>query len=133
MKFAKMSGYFPRMPRPKRPLKMPYEGPTTPAQQRVIDDLMLGHTNKDIAVSLGIAEQTVRSHLTHIFIKYGVENRGALILAEHERLERLKCQASTAADNELTPPPTPPQPQGRQAAPIHHSTRLHRPASPAAR
>lgn len=34
-----------------------------------------GYKNKDIAQELGIAEQTVKNHLTSVFLKLGVRNR----------------------------------------------------------
>lgn len=86
------------------PRKSPMEGPITPGEQRVIDDLMLGHKNPEIAISLGLSIYTVKSHLGRVFAKYGVENREALILAEFERLEKQKCQASAQApDRKSTP------------------------------
>jgi DNA-binding NarL/FixJ family response regulator len=39
-----------------------------------------GSTNKHIAVSFGISEETVKRHLTNIFNKLGVGNRLELAL-----------------------------------------------------
>jgi DNA-binding CsgD family transcriptional regulator len=38
-----------------------------------------GRSNKEVACELGISEATVEVHMTHIFRKYGVDGRGALI------------------------------------------------------
>ena len=46
--------------------------------EREVDILRLivqGKKNKDIALELGIAEQTVKNHITKIFLKLGVKNR----------------------------------------------------------
>lgn len=89
---------------PSGPRKNPLTGPITPREQEVINDLMLGHSNSEISIALRIEVDTVKTHLYRIFAKFGVENRGALILAESERLEKLKCQASAPApDKRLTP------------------------------
>jgi two-component system, NarL family, nitrate/nitrite response regulator NarL len=46
-----------------------------------------GHTNREIADGLSIGENTVKSHLTHIFNKLGASNRIELALfAAHHRL-----------------------------------------------
>lgn len=42
--------------------------------------LRRGSTNKEIALSLGIAEKTVRTHLTEVYKKLGVRNRTEAIL-----------------------------------------------------
>lgn len=60
--------------------------PRTPADSltsrelRVIAAIVEGRTNRDIAQELGISEQTVKNHLTHIFDKLGVSNRLELAL-----------------------------------------------------
>ena len=41
---------------------------------------MAGCRNKEIAGRLGISEQTVKHHITHIFDKLGVYNRLELTL-----------------------------------------------------
>ena len=44
----------------------------------VIEQILRGHTNKSIANCLGISERTVKSHLTAIFGKLGIESRTQL-------------------------------------------------------
>jgi pimeloyl-ACP methyl ester carboxylesterase/DNA-binding CsgD family transcriptional regulator len=51
------------------------------AEQRVLDRLCEGDTNKQAAARLGIAEKTVRNHLTQIFRKLAVSNRTQALLA----------------------------------------------------
>lgn len=74
-----------------RRLKSP--NPTSPAQtltareMRVIGAVVEGATNRDIAEQLGMSEQTVKNHLSHIYDKVGVSNRLELALfAIHHKL-----------------------------------------------
>lgn len=69
--------------------------PRTPAdsltsrEARVIAAVVEGRTNRDIAQELGISEQTVKNHLTHIFDKLGVSSRLELALyATDHKLRR---------------------------------------------
>lgn len=52
----------------------------SPAQARVLRQLAAGHANKVIASNLGIAEATVKAHLSAIYRALGVSNRSAAIL-----------------------------------------------------
>jgi DNA-binding NarL/FixJ family response regulator len=63
-------------------LKLPTEGPITPREREVIDLVMEGLVNKDIASRLEIEEVTVKRHFSNIFAKLGVKTR--LQLAIHE-------------------------------------------------
>jgi hypothetical protein len=45
----------------------------------VLDRLLLGETNKEIAAAIGCSPRTVEFHLAHIFSKTGVEGRGRLM------------------------------------------------------
>jgi DNA-binding NarL/FixJ family response regulator len=47
----------------------------TPRQQEVVDMMMRGHSNKKIALEIGIAEATIKMHATSIFKRLGVSNR----------------------------------------------------------
>jgi DNA-binding CsgD family transcriptional regulator len=80
-----------RRPR-ARPIHRPIHRPTfaqvervarawrlTPKQRLVIEELVTGKGNKDIAETLSCAEVTVEYHLTAIRRKAGVANRAALI------------------------------------------------------
>jgi DNA-binding CsgD family transcriptional regulator len=44
----------------------------------MVEALLQGNTNREIAELLGISERTVKSHLTHIFGKLGIKNRNQL-------------------------------------------------------
>lgn len=59
----------------------------TPREIHVIAGVVAGSTNRDISSQLGMSEQTVKNHLSHIFDKVGVSNRLELALfAIHHRL-----------------------------------------------
>src|SRR4051794_40588958 len=49
--------------------------PLTPRERQVADEIMAGQTNKEIAKSLGVSYETVKEHVQHILIKYGVDRR----------------------------------------------------------
>lgn len=52
----------------------------TPRQQEVVSKVTQGYSNRVIAESLGISEQTVKDHLHDIFEKLRIRNRCELIL-----------------------------------------------------
>jgi DNA-binding NarL/FixJ family response regulator len=56
-------------------------GPLTPRQQDVLDLLVQGKTNKEIALALGLGEGTVKIHMAAIFRYFGVNNRAAAAVA----------------------------------------------------
>ncbi len=52
----------------------------TTREQEIIQLLMRGMTNKQIAQTLGIAEETVKKHLHHVYKKLGVPRRALLMV-----------------------------------------------------
>ncbi len=52
----------------------------TPRELEVVSLITEGSTNKHIAQTFGISEETVKRHLTNIFNKLGVGNRLELAL-----------------------------------------------------
>jgi DNA-binding CsgD family transcriptional regulator len=67
--------------------------PTTPSvrdmspsftgrEREIVDLLMEGMSNRQIAQSLGIAEATVKKHLHHVYRKFGVRSRALLIVEQ---------------------------------------------------
>lgn len=54
--------------------------PLTEHQQRVFRRLVEGESNPEIAKALGLAEKTVKTHLTKIFKKLGFTTRARLIV-----------------------------------------------------
>ena len=63
----------------------PLEG-LTARQHEVLQLLALGHSNKEIAKSLGLLEGTVKVHVRDILRKLGVSNRtqAAMLVARHQ-------------------------------------------------
>jgi DNA-binding NarL/FixJ family response regulator len=55
------------------------EGPAlTPRQREICALLVKGFTNREIAVKLGVSENTIKTHLKEIFARYGVSRRAEL-------------------------------------------------------
>ena len=50
----------------------------TSRQRQVLEAIVRGGENKEIATALGLAEQTVKSVISRLFRKFGVTNRAAL-------------------------------------------------------
>lgn len=48
-------------------------------EQEVVDLVMRGYSNRDIASALGCSEATAKKHLTHVFDKVGVDSRTQLV------------------------------------------------------
>jgi two-component system, NarL family, nitrate/nitrite response regulator NarL len=55
----------------------------TPRENAVMHKALLGHSNKEIASALNIAEQTVKIHLQHVYGKLHVHSRIELLLSFH--------------------------------------------------
>ena len=67
----------------------------TRRQGEVIALLRRGDANKEIAATLGISEDSVKAHLSRLYLRFGVSNRVAL-LAAVERLEPDRALTRTA-------------------------------------
>ena len=63
-------------PRPSPPRRFNL----TAREIEVVNAIVDGHSNKDIARTLGVTEPTVKHHLTSIFDKVGVSTRLELAL-----------------------------------------------------
>ena len=47
----------------------------TPQERRILDLITEGHTNRQIAASMGLAEKTVKNYISNLLAKLGVERR----------------------------------------------------------
>jgi DNA-binding NarL/FixJ family response regulator len=47
----------------------------TPRESEVLENILSGLSNKEIATLLGLSEKTVKAHCTAIFKKFGVSSR----------------------------------------------------------
>ena len=56
----------------------------TPRERDVLDLMAQGHRNREIATRLGIAEKTVRNHVSAVLLKLQVEDRTAAVLRARE-------------------------------------------------
>jgi two-component system, NarL family, response regulator LiaR len=57
----------------------------TPRELEVLRELALGQSNREIAATLGIGDETVKTHIGHLFAKLQVENRGQAIVQALKR------------------------------------------------
>ena len=52
----------------------------SPRQAEVVEQLFLGHSDKQIAHELHVSVPTVRTHLCRLFSRFGVEDRCGLVV-----------------------------------------------------
>jgi two-component system, NarL family, response regulator len=62
-----------------------YLSDLSPREQEVLALLGKGLSNKDAAAALGLSENTVKTHVTHILGKLGVEDRTQAVMAAVQR------------------------------------------------
>ena len=59
--------------------------PLSPRDRRLIEQLLDGRTNDEIAVALGVTRKAIEAHLARLFERFGVESRTELaVRAERE-------------------------------------------------
>lgn len=63
--------------------------PLTPREEEVLQLILAGQSNREIAGTLSISESTVKTHVRNIFSKYDVGSRAELIstLLKNQRVE----------------------------------------------
>jgi RNA polymerase sigma factor (sigma-70 family) len=54
-------------------------------EKQIVDALLAGCTNKEIAQQLGVSDQTIKNQLTTLYRKMGVSSRLELVLWAMER------------------------------------------------
>ncbi len=52
--------------------------PLTARERDVVEHVLAGESNAEIAGALGMSEKTVKTHLTHVYEKVGVRSRTEL-------------------------------------------------------
>ncbi|RRN64038.1 DNA-binding response regulator [Caulobacter sp. 602-1] len=65
-------------------------GALTPTQMKVLEGVNLGLLNKQIAHDLGIAEATVKAHMTALMRKLNVHNRTQAAIAAQSLAQGLR-------------------------------------------
>ena len=73
----------------------------TPRQQDVVVEMCKGKANKEIARTLGMAEATVKLHLTEVFLKLGVRNRAQAIIKASNLPVPIKAPPPPLTDQEI--------------------------------
>jgi DNA-binding NarL/FixJ family response regulator len=68
-------------------------GGLTPTQMKVLEGVNLGLLNKQIAFDLGIAEATVKAHMTALMRKLNVHNRTQAAIAAQSLVQGLRSAA----------------------------------------
>jgi DNA-binding NarL/FixJ family response regulator len=66
-------------------MRTPTQDPISQRELEVLELIAGGHTNRDTAARLFISEATVKTHLTHIYAKLGVNDRAAAVAAGFNR------------------------------------------------
>lgn len=77
----KVVAEFARMSRLCPPLAVPEDANVTPREFEILELLVRGASNKEIAVKLEIGEGTVKNHLTRVYRKLGVSDRVQAVVA----------------------------------------------------
>jgi len=70
---------------PRHPARARREGILTPREREVLALVGEGATNSEIASTLGIGSETVKTLLARIYVKLGVSRRAQAVAVAHER------------------------------------------------
>jgi LuxR family maltose regulon positive regulatory protein len=52
----------------------------SPRERKILEHIGQGRSNKEIARELGIAPETVKSHIKNVFVKLAVDRRAQAVL-----------------------------------------------------
>jgi len=66
-------------------VRAPANEPLSPREREVLALVARGTSNREIARELFISEATVKTHLTHLYAKLGVNDRAAAVATAYER------------------------------------------------
>ena len=67
----------------------------TPTQRKVLEGVHLGLLNKQIAFNLGIAEATVKAHMTALMRKLKVRNRTQVAIVAQTMADQIALEPVT--------------------------------------
>jgi DNA-binding NarL/FixJ family response regulator len=70
--------------------------PLTTRQQQVLDLLLTGMSNKEIARVLNTAEGTIKQHLNQIYSRLNITTRAKLIAYTHNQLRHRQQMSDTS-------------------------------------
>jgi DNA-binding NarL/FixJ family response regulator len=99
-------------PTPAKPHKVLESTKLSKRESDVVNLVADGLSNRDIARSLNLSENTVKNYLFRIFEKVGVSNRTELLLyafrsPAFDRMQLMRGRSSQSADEIFTPAPEP--------------------------
>jgi DNA-binding NarL/FixJ family response regulator len=60
----------------------------SPREKQIVDALVAGCSNKEIALQLGVSDQTIKNQLTTLYRKVGVSGRLELVVWAMERRDK---------------------------------------------
>ncbi|MEU6261698.1 response regulator transcription factor [Saccharopolyspora shandongensis] len=66
-------------------VRSPGEQPLSAREREVLGLVARGRSNREIAADLFVSEATVKTHLTHLYGKLGVNDRAAAVAAAYDR------------------------------------------------
>jgi DNA-binding NarL/FixJ family response regulator len=74
-----------RIPRGPRPHTQDHPAGLTPREAEVLDGLVAGRSNAEIAARHGVSARTVEHQVSAVLAKLGVDSRAAAIAEAHRR------------------------------------------------
>jgi DNA-binding CsgD family transcriptional regulator len=66
----------------------------TRREYEILQLMTKGATNREIATTIFLSEETVKWHVKHILQKFGVANRGQAVATYLESLKRVECRVA---------------------------------------
>jgi DNA-binding CsgD family transcriptional regulator len=71
----------------------------SPQQRRVLEGVLAGRANKEIAFDLGVSTKTVETHRARVMVKLEVESLAELVRPLHDRRHPLTHRDGAAASD----------------------------------
>ena len=70
----------------------------SPRQAEIVNNIMRAKSDKQIAQALGISQSTVRTHMTRLFEKFGLNDRVELLVHVFRSLRNLESRVLTCSE-----------------------------------